>query len=151
MVMPSSLFTISTRAPRSRCASYTYITEGKFRSSYTILLRFPPRSKQDRITDWQTDTFWCITTDRAGAPMTRATASPAATGMSHQPSAHARTPRRAQTSEYSARWASTPRGIAPREWLTRYVQRSRIGNSLRQDDRGSVALTATATARSTNV
>ena len=32
-VMPSSLGTVTTRAPRARCASYTYITDGKFRSS----------------------------------------------------------------------------------------------------------------------
>src|SRR5260370_262173 len=36
---PSSVLTICTRAPRSRCASQKYMTDGKFMSLYTTLFR----------------------------------------------------------------------------------------------------------------
>src|SRR6185436_7422055 len=116
---PSSLGTVTTRAPRARCASYTYITDGKLRSSYTILLRRPPRSKHDSSRDWQIETFWCITTERGAAPMIRPTLSPTVTGIAHHPSAQARTPRVAHCRVYSSSCAMAPRGIAPSEWLTR--------------------------------
>ena len=44
-----------------------------------------------------------MTTVFASAPMMRAISLPIVTGMSHQPSAHARTPRVAQMSAYSCR------------------------------------------------
>jgi hypothetical protein len=55
-------------------------------------------SKQERMSDWQTETFWCMTTVPGSAPMTRATSSPTESGISHHPSAHARTPRVAHVS-----------------------------------------------------
>ena len=44
------------------------------------------------------ETFWCMTTEPGGAPMMRPTASPTVTGIAHQPSAQARTPRVAHVS-----------------------------------------------------
>src|SRR2546427_14575 len=41
--------------------------------------------------DWQTETFWCITTEPGSAPRIWAILSPVVTGISHHPSAHAHT------------------------------------------------------------
>jgi hypothetical protein len=51
--------------------------------------------------------------------MSGAISSPTATGISHHPSAHARTPRVAHSRVYSASRSATLRGIAPSELLTR--------------------------------
>jgi hypothetical protein len=46
-------------------------------------------------------TFWCMLTEPAGALMSAPIRSPTVTGMSHQPSAQARTPRVAHWSANS--------------------------------------------------
>ena len=51
--------------------------------------------------------------------MMRPIKSPTVRGSSHHPSAHARTPRVAQVSAYSANRSRVRRGMAPSEWLTR--------------------------------
>ena len=65
---------------------------------------------------WAMVTFWCMVTLPGGAPTIGATMSPTVTGMSHQPSSQARTPRVAQMCAYSASRSAVPRGIAPREF-----------------------------------
>ena len=83
-----------------------------------------------------------MTTEPGGAPMIRPTASPTVTGIAHQPSAQARTPRAAQVSVYSCRLRRRARAAwRPSEWLTRYVVLSRMGNSARQARSGSGPLT----------
>src|SRR4051794_28661758 len=57
--------------------------------------------------------------------------SPTVSGSSHQPSAHARMPRSLHIRAYSATRSSTTAGIAPSEWLIRYVVWSRIGKRSR--------------------
>src|SRR3954468_11861576 len=79
-----------------------------------------------------------MATSPAAAPMSGAMPSPTDTGIDHQPSAHALTPRVAHCSAYSASRAGTPRGIAPSELLTRYVELARMGNSSRKRRSGSV-------------
>ena len=64
----------------------------------TSLLRGPDQSKQLVTMFWQMLTFWCITTSPGPAPMMEPTRSPTVTGISHQPSCQARTPREAQVS-----------------------------------------------------
>src|SRR5436190_1158844 len=80
-------------------------------------------------------TFWCITVEPAGAPMMRPIWSPTVSGISHQPSAHARRPRSFHVRAYAATRSSAAAGIAPSEWLIRYVVCSRIGNRSRYDVR----------------
>src|SRR6266508_3242066 len=67
--------------------------------------------------------------------MIRPTWSPTVIGISHQPSAQARIPRSRQLRANSSRRSSTAAGIAPSEWLIRYVVCSRIGNRSRYDVR----------------
>ena len=62
-------------------------------------------------------TFSCMLTEPAGAPMIRPILLPTSSGISHQRSSHARTPRVAHVSAYSARFAAVRRGIAPSELL----------------------------------
>ncbi len=57
--------------------------------------------------------------------------SPTVIGISHQPSPQARIPRSRHVRAYSASRSSAFAGIAPSEWLIRYVVCSRIGNSER--------------------
>src|SRR5215208_3936964 len=73
------------------------------------------------------------------APMSGAISSPTFTGISHHPRAHARTPHSPHDSAYSASRSGTVRGMAPSEFDTRYVVRSRIGNSSRNSSRVSIA------------
>src|SRR5919109_589136 len=82
-----------------------------------------------------TATFWCITVEPGGAPMMRPIWSPTVSGISHQPSAHARMPRSFHVRAYSATRSSAAAGMAPSEWLIRYVVDSRIGNRSRYDVR----------------
>src|SRR6266851_2011745 len=72
-----------------------------------------------------------MTTVFGSAPIIRATSFPTETGMSHQPSAHARTPRVAQMSAYLCKRSKVARGIAPRLCEIRYTDFSRMGNSER--------------------
>ena len=69
--------------------------------------------------------------------MMRPIASPTSVPIVHQRSAHARTPRVAHVSAYSASDAATPRGIAPSELLIMYTARDRIGNSARRPRQGA--------------
>ena len=87
--------------------------------------------KQERTTASAIATFWCITVEAAGAPTIRPIWSPTVIGISHHPSPQARMPRSRQVRAYSATRAATFAGIAPSEWLIRYVVCSRIGNSER--------------------
>ena len=57
--------------------------------------------------------------------------SPTVSGIVHQPSPHARMPRSAHVRAYSRMRSSTAAGIAPSEWLIRYVVCSRIGKRSR--------------------
>src|SRR4051795_897139 len=65
--------------------------------------------------------------------------SPTVSGSSHQPSAHARMPRSLHIRAYSATRSSTAAGIAPSEWLIRYVVCSRIGKRPRYSSRSVIA------------
>src|SRR4051812_30483556 len=93
--------------------------------------RGPFRSKHERTTASAIVTFWCIETDPGGAPTIRPIWSPTVSGSSHQPSSHARTPRVFQARAYSSTRSSAAAGIAPSEWLIRYVVSARIGNRSR--------------------
>jgi hypothetical protein len=66
-----------------------------------------------------------------GAPMIRPIWSPTVTGISHQPSPHARMPRSFHMRAYSSSRSSAAAGIAASEWLIRYVQSRRIGKRSR--------------------
>src|SRR5690348_17213609 len=76
-----------------------------------------------------------MTVDPGGAPMMRPIWSPTVSGISHHPSAHARIPRSRHVRAYSATRSSAAAGIAPSEWLIRYVVCARIGNRSRYDVR----------------
>ena len=76
-------------------------------------------------------TFWCIVTLPGGAPTMRPIWSPTVSGIVHQPWPHARIPRSAQTRAYSATRSAAAAGIAPSEWLIRYVVSRRIGKRSR--------------------
>src|SRR3954465_7991410 len=93
--------------------------------------RGPFRSKHERTTASAIVTFWCIETDPGGAPTIRPIWSPTVSGSSHQPSSHARTPRVFQARAYSSSRSSAAAGMAPSEWLIRYVVSARIGNRSR--------------------
>src|ERR671922_2274709 len=80
-------------------------------------------------------TFWCMTVEPGGAPMMRPTWSPTVSGSSHHPSAHARMPRSRHARANSSTRSSAAAGIAPSEWLIRYVVCSRIGNRSRYEVR----------------
>jgi len=56
-------------------------------------------------------------TEPAGAPMIASMRAPSSPAISHQRSSHARTPRVAQVSAYSASDRAAARGIAPSELL----------------------------------
>src|SRR5438874_2144692 len=96
-------------------------------------LRTPGSWKHERTTDSATETFWCMHTLPRGAPMMRPIWSPTESGSVHQPSPHARMPRSAHVRAYSRILSSTAAGIAPSEWLIRYVVCSRIGKRSRYD------------------
>src|ERR1700743_714605 len=136
--MPSSVGTMCTRAPRERWPSQKYITEGKFMSLYTTLLRLPLKSKQLAITAWQLVTFRCVLTVPGAAFISTPMASPTSTAIIHHFSSHARTPRPAQSSQYKCTESYTPRGMAPSELLIIYVVCLRIGNSSRKRSSSSV-------------
>ena len=76
-------------------------------------------------------TFWCIETVPGGAPISRAIWSPTVSGSSHQPSPQARMPRVFQSRAYCSTRSSAAAGIAPSEWLIRYVVSARIGKRSR--------------------
>src|SRR4051812_47800782 len=82
-------------------------------------------------------TLGTIATSPGPAPISGAISSPTLMGMSHQPCAHARTPRVAHSSAYAPSCSGTARGIAPNEFETRYVVVERIGNSSRKRRRSS--------------
>src|SRR5687767_11274086 len=94
-------------------------------------------SSADITTAWPMETFGTIATSPAGAPSSGAISLAASIGISHHPFAHARTPNSAHVSTYSASRSGTDRGMAPSECETRYVVRSRIGNSARNASSGS--------------
>src|SRR3954465_4378512 len=93
--------------------------------------RAPTGRKQDRTIASAIATFWCITVVPGTAPMIRPTWSPAVSGIVHQPSAHARIPRVFHVRAYSATRSSAAAGMAPSEWLMRYVVSARIGKRSR--------------------
>ena len=72
-----------------------------------------------------------MTVDPDGAQMMRPTRSPTVQGVSHHPSAQEWIPRSAHMRANSARRSAAVRGMAPSEWLTRYVVSAKIGNSVR--------------------
>ena len=87
--------------------------------------------KHEAMTASAMVTFWCIETEPGGAPISRPIWSPTASGISHQPSSQARTPRSFQLRVYSSTRSSAAAGMAPSEWLIRYVVSARIGNRSR--------------------
>src|SRR3954449_4029525 len=93
--------------------------------------RGPFKPKHEITTASAIVTFWCIETEPGGAPTIRPIWSPTVSGSSHQPSSHARTPRVLQARAYSSTRSSAAAGIAPSEWLIRYVVSARIGNRSR--------------------
>src|SRR5262245_45255794 len=106
-----------TLAPRDRWASQKYITEGKFMSLYTTLLRRPLKSKQLATTAWHRVTFWCTLPEPEGAFISAPIPSPTSRVMPHHFSSQARTPRVAQMSQYESNESATSRGMAPSELL----------------------------------
>ena len=64
--------------------------------------------------------------------------SPTVSGISHQPSPQARIPRSFHVRAYSRTRSSAASGIAPSEWLMRYVVCARIGNSSRYEARSRI-------------
>src|SRR5207302_10771419 len=76
-------------------------------------------------------TFWCITVDPGGAPIMPPIRSPAVNTESHQPSPQARAPRVLHSRANCWSRLSASAGIAPSEWLIRYVVDSRIGKRSR--------------------
>jgi len=95
------------------------------------LIALLEKSRDEATIDSQTETFWCMQTEPGGAPKIPPSVSPTVRERRHHASLQARTPRDSHRFANSARRAWTPRGIAPRECDTMYVQVSRIGNSLR--------------------
>src|SRR6185503_91511 len=93
--------------------------------------RAPSKPKHEITIASAIVTFWCIETEPGGAPINRPIWSPTVSGRSHQPSSHARTPREFQAFAYSSTRSSTAAGIAPSEWLIRYVVSARIGKCSR--------------------
>ena len=82
------------------------------------MVRFGPSGRrQESATASAVVTFSCMLTDPAGAPMMASTLPPSSPASSHQRSSHARTPRVAHVSAYSARERAAARGIAPSELL----------------------------------
>ena len=73
-------------------------------------------------------TFWCIVVVPGAPPMIRPIWSPTVSGISHQPSPQERIPRSFHMRAYSRSRVSAAAGIAPSEWLIRYVVWARIGN-----------------------
>src|SRR3982750_710276 len=82
-------------------------------------------------------TLGIITTSPSPALIRGAISLPTVSGRSHQPWAHAFTPRSPQSRAYSASFSGTVRGIGPRELETRYRTFWRIGNSSRNARSGS--------------
>src|SRR3954468_14871213 len=105
------------------------MVDGKSPAEHTRRRRVRGRGRHDSAIACAVVTFSCMLTDPAGAPMMGPTASPTSVPIVHQCSAHARTPRVAHVSAYSARERATPRGMAPRELLIMYTLLARIGNS----------------------
>src|SRR5439155_19599872 len=83
-----------------------------------------------------------MTTEPGGAPMSGARMSPISIDIIHHLSPHARTPRVAQRSAYSASASRVASGMAPREWETRYFVRFKMGKRSRKRRRESVALSS---------
>src|ERR1043166_9167366 len=79
-----------------------------------------------------------ITTEPRGAPISGARMSPISIDIIHHLSPHARTPRVAQRSAYSANASRVASGIAPREWETRHFVRWRMGKRSRNLRSGSL-------------
>src|SRR5215212_7230434 len=98
------------------------MVDGKSPAQHTTRRRRPGMGRHDRATACAVVTFSCMLTEPAGAPMMRPIVSPTSVPIVHHRSAHARTPRVAHVSAYSARDAATPRGIAPRELLIMYTE-----------------------------
>src|SRR6185437_10323076 len=72
-----------------------------------------------------------MTVEPGGAPTMPPTRSPTRNAVSHHPSPHARAPRVRHSAANCARRRSASAGIAPSEWLIRYVVDSRIGKRSR--------------------
>ena len=87
--------------------------------------------KQERTTASATATFWCMTVEPGGAPMIRPIWSPTVIGIVHQPLAPGADPALAPRARVLGEALLGAAGIAPSEWLIRYVVCSRIGNSER--------------------
>ncbi len=89
------------------------------------------RSKHESTIASATVTFWCITVEPGGAPMIEPIRSPTVNTEFHQPSPHARAPRVLHSRANCASRRSASAGIAPSEWLIRYVVVARIGKRSR--------------------
>src|SRR4051812_24157912 len=89
------------------------------------------RSKHERTIASATVTFWCMTVVPAGAPTISPIRSPTLNTEFHQPSPQARAPRVFHSRAYCSSRRSASAGIAPSEWLIRYVVDSRIGKRSR--------------------
>src|SRR6266540_978046 len=103
----------------------------------TTRFRGPDQSSAEIRTATVVVTLGSIATLPDGAPSKGTISSPTETDISHQPSAHARTPRVAHVSAYSANARAAAFGIAPKELEMRYVVFSRIGNWGLKRRRGS--------------
>ena len=119
-----------TRAPRAAVRLVDVHHGREVEGLVDDLLRRPARSKQERMIDWHTETFWCMTTEPGGAPMMRASASPdASPACSHQPSAQARTPRVAQRRGVLREVGARPAGHGAQGMADQVRASARIGNS----------------------
>ena len=94
-------------------------------------LRGGSRSKHESTIASATVTFWCMTVEPGGAPMMPPIRSPVVNTEFHQPSPQARAPRVAHSRANCCSRRSASAGIAPSEWLIRYVVDSRIGKRSR--------------------
>src|SRR5688500_3987286 len=141
--MASGDLTYTMSAPYRRKPSNRYMLERNSRSVMTIRLRRLSNVWHDAMIDIATVTFWCIEIVPVGTPRIGARRSPVVRPISHQPSCQARTPRLDHSSANCWRYVAVRFGIAPSEWLTRYVQESTIGNSERHRSRASPGIAKT--------
>src|SRR5438270_10438904 len=94
-------------------------------------------SKDESTTASAVVTFGSMTTEPGGAPISGAMMSPTSIDIIHQRSPHARTPRDAHNSAYSASAPRVASGMAPSECDTRYFVLLRIGKRSRYLSSGS--------------
>jgi hypothetical protein len=133
--MPSGLASSCSSTPSGACARAAYRREGKFSSVATTFRRAFRGTKLPSRSPKRVETFWCSTTEPGGA-WRRAATRFACSRRYGSHSSHASTPFSPHAWAYRSSQVRADRGMAPMEWDTRYVTRSRMGNSGRHRSRG---------------